>query len=252
MRTLACAGSMALVLSVTLGQDAARPAFEVASVKPNTSGGTQGGVRSDPERLTATNATVRQLLLFAYNLPDYQLLGPHSIETERYDVTAKAPIPGDTAQLRSMLQTLLTDRFRLKLHRETKTVPVFWLITAKNGPKLRKFEEGKQAPAIRPGIHAIYAGFAAGATVPQLADLLSRYLQQPVLDKTGVDGRFSIQLEWAFDATPQAGAPGPETSDPGASLFTAVQEQLGLKLEPHRSDVEFLVIDSVQKPLDDE
>jgi uncharacterized protein (TIGR03435 family) len=248
MRTLACSGSMAVVLCVAFGQDAARPAFEVASVKPNTSGAIQGGVRSDPERLTATNATVRQLLLFAYNLPDYQLLGPHSIENERYDVTAKAPIPGDTAQLRSMLQTLLADRFRLKLHRETKTVPVFWLITAKNGPKLRKFEEGKQAPDVRPGIYSIYVN----ATVPQLADLLSRHLQQPVLDKTGVDGRFSIQLEWAFDATPQAGAPGPETSDPGASLFTAVQEQLGLKLEPHMSDVEFLVVDSVQKPSDDE
>jgi hypothetical protein len=147
MRTLACAGSMALMFCVAFGQDAARPAFEVASVKPNTSGAIQGGVRSDPERLTATNATVRQLLLFAYNL---------------------------------------------------------------------------------------------------------RYLQQPVLDKTGVDGRFSIQLEWVLDIAQQAGAPGPETSDPGASLFTAVQEQLGLKLEPHRSDVEFLVIDSVQKPSDDE
>jgi uncharacterized protein (TIGR03435 family) len=248
MRTFPWAGSMALLLCIAFGQEAARPAFEVASIKPSASGGTQGGVRSDPERLTATNATIRQLLLFAYDLPDYQILGPRAIETERYDVTAKASVPVDTGQLRLMLQTLLTDRLRLKFHRETKTVPVYWLMAAKNGPKVRKLEEGDQSPALRPGINAMYLK----ATAPQFAERLSRYLQRPVLDKTGLEGRFFIQLEWALDAVPRGGAPVPETSDSGASLFTAVQEQLGLKLEPQRSEIEFLVVDSVQKPFEDQ
>jgi uncharacterized protein (TIGR03435 family) len=240
---------MALLLGVALGQnEPVRPAFEVASVRPNTSGGAQGGVRTDPERLTATNATVRQLLLFAYNLPDYQLSGPNSIETERYDVTAKASASVDTEQLRLMLQTILIDRFRLKSHRETKTVPVYWLVTAKSGPKLHKLEEGDQTPAVRPGINALYLK----ATAPQFAERLSRYLGRPVLDKTGLDGRFFIRLEWVLDATPQGGATASQTSDPGASLFTALEEQLGLKLESHKSELEFLLIDSVQRPLDNE
>ncbi len=138
-RAFSAGSLLALMSSGALGQLAvAPPAFDVASIKPNQSGNRRGGVHADPGKVVGTNATLQQLILFAYDLPGYQLSGPSWIETERYDLGAKAegsPLPG-TGQLRVMLQTLLADRFGFKAHREVKTLSVYTLVVAEDGPRL--------------------------------------------------------------------------------------------------------------------
>lgn len=217
-------------------------AFEAASVKPNKMGGARGPVQMKPESLTGTNVTLKQLMRYAYELQDSQLSGPGWTETEGYDVTAKPNRPASASQLRLMLQTLLEDRFKLKLHRETKDLPVYWLVVAEGGPKLRDPKEeavfntalGGKSP-FRPGFNAVFTN----KDLPGFAERLSRGIGRPVVDKTGIKGQYWFQLEWAADHQP--GTAGP-------SLLTAIQEQLGLKLEEQRAPTEVLVIDHVEKP----
>jgi uncharacterized protein (TIGR03435 family) len=156
-----------------------------------------------------------------------------------------------------MLQGLLSDRFQLRVHREPKEMPVYLLSVAKGGPKLEKMtDECTPRPNGFCGGYTSRIGLIAGekASMAQLADALSAILNHPVLDQTGLSGLFSdVKLEWVPDET-QYESWGPQAykravSDPsGASLFTAIQEQLGLKLESAKGSVEVLVIDSAEKP----
>jgi uncharacterized protein (TIGR03435 family) len=223
-------------------------AFEAASIVVNKSRGNQGGVRADPAILTATNATMKQLILYAY-----QVAGPDWLDSERYDVRGKAEGTASTDQMRLMLRGLLAERFRLQAHRETKEMPVYWLVVAKNGPKLHDVKEADalmqngSPPALRPGVNGMFIR----ARLSDLADVLARPLGRPVLDKTGIDGWYFFQLEWALDPPPGAGA---VTAEPRAtipetdpSLFTALEDKFGLRLESRRSAIEVLVIDQVER-----
>ena len=238
--------------------------FEVASVKP-ASPDTRGVImRFTPGGgVRVVNGSMKQIILLAYNMEKFQISGgPGWVDTERFDIIGKAPgrqadgdQPEPTAeqqqQARQRLQSLLVDRFHLTIHRETREAPIFVLVVSKKGPKLRQSEQGFDGISGRPGQ-------LTGEKVPMpvLASVLSGILGRPVLDQTGLVGTYAFKLEWTPDsggsnpiATEKAEAAGVPATDPsGPSLFNAIQEQLGLRLEPQKGPVSFILIDQVERP----
>lgn len=264
-----------------------RPKFEVASVRENTSGDGKMMFGIQPGgRFTTVNVPLWDLIRQAYGLQRSQLVGgPDWMETARFDIVAKGE--GDIARgagpggppgpLNFMLQDLLEDRFKLRAHRETRELPIYALMLARTdgklgpglnastidcasmaargrlGPPPRSMAPGERPPCgmrMAPG-HLI----GGGMPISQLTLPLSQFAQRMVVDRTGLSGNFEFDLKWTPDALPPGapppGAP-PLTIDPnGPSLFTALQEQLGLKLESERAPVEVLVIDHVERPTPD-
>jgi bla regulator protein blaR1 len=231
--------------------------FEVATVKVNRSGSGRGGFRPEPGRLTATNVSLKTIIQFAYAMKEFQIVGgPNWLDSEKYDLVAKAAQPVPRDKLMRMLQPLLAERFKLAVHRETKEMPVFALVVGKTGAKFREAPTGEiPALTIRPGAGTLQLK-GVKASMSQLADTLTMIMGRTVLDRTGLRGDFSFSAEWANDpgqfgnpagfiAPSETAAATPEVS--GSSIFTAFQEQLGLKLEPQKGPVEVLVIDHVQR-----
>ena len=220
-----------------------QPAFEVASIKPNASGemSSRSGTRPGG-RYIGTNMSLKGLVMQAYGLQHFQVTGgPGWIETDRYDINAKGEENVPERQISLMLQSLLAERFKLKVHRETKESGIYSLVVGKNGVKLQ--------PSSAQGVSFGVGGrkiTAQGASMADLANLLTIQVRQPVLDKTGVAGRFDITLSWVPDA-----ASATAGVDAAPSIFTVIQEQLGLRLEPGKGPVEILVIDSAEKPKPD-
>jgi len=234
-------------------QDAAGPAFEVASVKPNKTGVRGGRLNTDPGRLTITNIPLRTCIKAAYGVQDYQLSGgASSIEDEHYDIDAKAESPVGDDQLMLMLRRLLADRFKLKLHRESKEMQGYGLIVGKSGPKLQEVElAGKGWSRNRvDGIEGQEISMA------RLAEILAGRLGRPVVDLTGIKGVFDLKLSWTPDPAmvknPAENKESPAVdsmSDPsGLSIFSALQEQLGLRLEARKVPGEIIVIDHLERP----
>jgi uncharacterized protein (TIGR03435 family) len=270
-----------------------RPQFEVASIKPNTSG--NGLVMIRPPvggRFTATNATLNMLVGIAYKVRSNQISGgPAWAASERYDILAKADGNPTHDQFAAMLRALLEERFQLVAHKETKDMPVYALLIAKNGPKLPAAKEGactafspdKPAPPPpRPpqpgqpfqppptpcgGFLMMGNRLEAGKVgMAQLVNVLANVTGRTVIDKTGYTGTFDVHLEWTPEggmgrgglgggpvvvgAGPGGTGPGgaPEVDSSGPSIFTAIQEQLGLRLESQKGPVETLVIDRAEKP----
>jgi uncharacterized protein (TIGR03435 family) len=256
--------------------------FEVASIKINARGGSGAYVQALPGRLVMANFSLRSLIIFAYGVKDYQISGdPPWISSDRYDVQAKAEGNASVKKMEgSMLQRLLEDRFKLVLHRETRQLPVFELTVAKDGAKLERSKEGgcipysvESPPPLSPArgdSRPTFCGFprlavdglnrtleGAGVSVAELAMSLSRSeLRRTIINKTGLAGTFDVHLKWTVDAT--TGTPGlgisdhPGTAQPpadpgGPSIFTALKEQLGLKLDSTKGPVEVLVVDHVEK-----
>jgi bla regulator protein BlaR1 len=308
LRAAAIAGVAALVvLAISplravsgsrLQAPAAGPTFEVASVKPNKSNDGRVFFQNQPGgRFTATNVTLRMLIRQAYQLQDFQISGgPGWLNDDHFDIVAKA----DAAQLDAflaeqhtgptpiqlMIRGLLSERFNLAVHNETKDLPIYALVLARAdgrlGPDLKKSEidcaafmaagrgrgrggppPAPPAPGDRPGtpgsLGSMSCGFrigignivAGGASLSQLASSLSMFTGRVVLDKTGLAGGFDISLTWTPEQGPQRppGAPDVAPIDPnGPSIFTALQEQLGLKLDGQRGPVEVLVIDRAEHP----
>ena len=218
-------------------QQSPLPKFEVASVKPNKSQGVMdlGGAN---EKFHALRISLEGLIEYASNINHNEMVGPAWLGSETYDIEAKPERPVSIALIRQMLQTLLADRFKLKVHTETKELPVYVLVAAKNGPRLREAPADEE-PSLRrtPGhivaenepISEFIHAFRGNFFVPGLLD-------RPVIDTTGLKGRYDFTLEWAQHDT-----------DSGPSLFTALQEQLGLRLVAQKGPVEILVIDHVEK-----
>ncbi len=226
------------------------PEFEDASIKPNKSASRGFSVEHDAGRFTATNASLQNLIEMAYQVKRTQISGaPDWLNSERFDIVAKAPPSTPKSQILPMLQPLLADRFKLTFHRENKTVSGYALVVAKTGPKLHVSEaENSHFDGDRRSLSGQRMSLA------QLADTLSRRLDSPVSDRTGIPGFFDLKLQWTPDEGQPMTKPG---ADPepvsqtartdGPSLFTALQEQLGLKLETRKVPVEILVIDHVEK-----
>src|SRR5262245_47531495 len=254
--------------------DPGRPSFEVATIKPNNPDGRQMMITRPGGRLSIAGATVRMLVAAAYRVRDFQVIGgPNWINTDRFDIEAKAE---DGANIRYgqtgllMMQNLLADRFQLKTHRETGELPLYELIVAKDGAKLQSVPEperpGPNAPPpalpvpgakLPPGtLWSQRRGELVGSavTLANFVPWLSQTLGRTIVDKTGLTGFFDLTLRWAPDsvqpAEPFGASPDtPPPADPaGPSIFTALQEQLGLRLESSKGPVQVIVIDSVEAP----
>ena len=235
------------LLGIGVAIHAQTPAFDVASVKPNKSGGAGSSIRFTTGQISMENVSLKKLTLWSYGIPDdreYALAGPDWLTTERFDILARFPAETDGAQVRRMAQSLLADRFKLALHPETRQLATYVLVVAKNGPKIRAVEEGQSSTSGRPG-HLE----ATRTSVRKLCDLFARMVGTPVTDATGLAGVFTFTLDWTPDET-QRLTPPDENAQPnpgGISLFTAVQEQLGLKLEGKKGPVPILVVDHMER-----
>jgi len=235
------------LVTVSLSAGAQQPAFEVASVKPHKPGSAAEGrgresIDSGPGTLTVRNASLGSCVKWAYLVRDYQISGPAWLNDERYDITAKAAEPARIDRLREMLRTLLTERFGLQIHRERKDLPVYTLVAAKSGPKLHKAEPGGNT-----SMQGENGSFVFRATsMAQFAEDLSSLSQvdRPVLDRTGIPGVFDFTLKFGEDNNEMKRA---LIAGDGASVFTLIQDQLGLKLEARRDVVEVLVIDHAER-----
>jgi uncharacterized protein (TIGR03435 family) len=244
MRTVALLLTMtALTLAQTpVSEKAAK--FEVASIKPTSTQDGSFAINFPPGgRFSARNITVHNLLRSAYGLEDYQIAGgPAWINSPGFDIEAKAEAVGGGVpreQILTMIQSLLADRFRMAMHRETQQLPVYNLVVGKTGVRMQAADpDAEEDRSLRMG-HLI----ARRMSMTTLGNLLAFDLKRPVKDETGLSGEFAFTLDW----TRGLGESDAGQSS-GPSLFTAVQEQLGLKLESAKGPVEVLVIDRLEKP----
>ncbi len=261
-----------------------RPAFEVATIKPDT--GASGMIRiqiAPGGRLNAENVTVRILLGYAYDVRDYQISGaPSWAGSQQYDVVAKSEKAAPPTEMRLMMQSLLADRFKLAFHRETKTdAPVYELTPARGGLKLTASTAGScvtvdrdhpPAPPPPGGPIPNYCGNirmgrgridAWGIPMTRLIETLSNILGRAIVDKTGATGTYNFHLEYTPDQATAGGLgalPGPGGRAPGTpalapppdsaspDIFTALQEQLGVRAQSSKGPVEMLVIDRLERP----
>jgi uncharacterized protein (TIGR03435 family) len=228
-----------------------KPAFEAASVKPNNSGTYSSKTSLSPRgSITDINVTLQFLILQAYDLRGFQLVGGRAwTDQDRFDVEAKAPAIPDP-DIHAMMRSLLEERFQLKVHRETRALSVFLLSVAKGGSKLRSSSAGPRGGPISTRTNAGSAGgeiVASGVGIALLADALTSEVGRPVIDKTGLTGRFDINLKWSPSASGNARSRS-GSLDPQSAVFTAIREQLGLNLEPGTAAVEMLVIDDARNP----
>jgi len=217
--------------------------FDVTSIKPNQSGSDGTSINTLPGgRFVATNASLKMLIESAFGVKDFQIAGgPRWLDATSYDIEAKVDRNGRMSdeELRPYLQALLADRFKLKFHRETKEVSVYSLVVGKTGSKLAE-HTGTGEPSGRTLFGSGKASMSATkVTTKKIAEVLSQVLSRTVVDNTGLSGMYDLKLEWVPDQTAESTGP---------SIFTALQEQLGLKLESTRGPVEVLIIDSAEKP----
>jgi uncharacterized protein (TIGR03435 family) len=257
------AGATAVVSVYAAPPQEAQPAFDVASIKRDVSG-EPGGIFTCVPACHLERMTLRDLVIFAYRVRNFQVTGgPGWIDSERYNIDAKAEgAPSFNQEYVALqyqrLQTLLRDRFNLTIHRETKELPVYALTVAKGGPKLQQPNCVQREPGdftVAPGKYCGLIGGsmatgrlqASSTTMANLARFLSSMLSRTVVDKTGIAGEFDLQLTFSPDR-PAVPPPDAAGADLGPDFFTAMQEQLGLKLESAKGPVEVLVIDRVERP----
>lgn len=228
--------------------------FEVATVKPSEPNrpGKLFTVRG--REVLTINTTLADLITFAYDLHLRQIVGgPSWMEADKYDVTGRPQAEGvpNVVQLRGHIRQLLEDRFKLAIHREKRTLPAYALTIAGGGPKMRKNDANPNGlPGL--GFKALGVLGVVNATMADFAGTLQgAVLDRPVVDRTGLEGRYDFTLEWTPDESQfrtfgSAPPPPPDAKLPG--LFTAIQEQVGLRLESVNAPVEVIVIDRVDKP----
>jgi uncharacterized protein (TIGR03435 family) len=254
-----------VLMAITLA-NAQKLEFDAASIKPNTSDSDRAGYERPPDsgRFTATNNALEMLITTAYKLKNFQISGgPTWIKSAHYDVTAESPQTHVTPeQFRAMLRALLAERFKLVVHTETREVPVYALAPSKTGLKITavtdvdcpKYESDKLPCG------AFYVGPSGlggrNVSMSFFTEALSNIVGRPVIDKTGFTGKFNVDLEYSPEGvtafgpagfTPQGLSAG-GNSDNKPSIFTALQDKLGIKLESQKAPGEILVIDHAEKP----
>ena len=253
MKRLLPAAGILLQAACAFGQAVPAPAFEAASIKPSQDPpGSSSGITTSTGRISARNVTLKRCVRGAYGVEEPRILGgPKWVDEARYDIEAKAAGPAGDHELMMMLQSLLTERFKLAFHRDTRALPGYALVLGNGGLKAKPSEPdaGSRTGSRWGSIEA------AACTMAQLALKLSEVLHLPVADFTAVPGEFDFQLKWTSDemqATPPDAGDRQATAAPdaasGPSLFDALHEQLGLKLESRKVPAEVLVIDHAEKP----
>jgi uncharacterized protein (TIGR03435 family) len=215
------------------------PRFEVASVKPSLADPGNSGITTRRGSLTANNVTLQRCIIGAYGVGPHQIVGgPAWLASDRFEINARAGANvNDDATLMLMLQDLLAERFHLELHRDMKTVSAYVLEVAKNGPKLEK-SQGAGDSSTSSGHGRLDA---RQTDMDLFAKVLARSMELPVVNRTGLEGRFDFKLAW----TPDGDKLAPDSPPP---IFTALQEQLGLRLRTAKAPVEVIVIDRAEKP----
>ena len=261
---VACAGQTAALPGST---DAAAkvPQFEVISVKPDKSGRGSGMARFRADGLTVVGLSLDDMLTAAVHVFDDQVVNePAWVKTEYWDIEAKVG-GDDVAALQSlsfdqrtaMFQQIVTERFGLKVHHETRELPVYALVVAKGGVKMTAAKPFPNPPAVAkngPGSLTLTGRGkleAEGTTMPYVATVLENQVQRKVVDRTGLTGAYDFTLTWTPDQPGNVEAGGsvlPAADESAPSIFTAVQEQLGLKLEASKGPVDVIVVDQIEKP----
>jgi len=265
---IALAGFVRLALAQTGG-----PAFEVASIKPSgpksVRGSSGGPGTSDPGRYTFGSATLIDLVEVGYHVDYFQISSKVPLDEQTFDLVAKLPEGATGQQFRLMMQNLLAERFHLKMHMQSKEFPTYELIVAKSGPKLKESAAGNVAapaprassdgfpdlPPNRPGMvaqHSVSGGFvlvrlkAQQEPISALARMLRLPDGQPMVDKTGLTGKYDFTLEFSSEV-PSAASGGDAQLPVTPNLFTALQQQLGLQLVDKKIPFDVVVVDSVDK-----
>ncbi len=228
------------------------PAFDVASIRPAAPGQEQGlkqrphRVHTTPGNLVMRNISMSEIVQWAYNVAPFQVTGPGWIGGERYDIVAKAAGPATDDEMRLMAQTLLANRFHLAMHREKKEVSGLVLLPGKDPSKLKASEQTGES-VFEPVPNKTAINFRA-MSMHEFATLLSEPMRKPVLDLTEIPGTFDFKLD-ASNYVPPPPAPGqpPEREDEVYMVIRAIQEQLGLRLEPRKFTLDMVVVDRVDK-----
>jgi len=236
---------ISLLLIGALAGAQVHPTFEVASVKRATGGGPPGDIPRNmdgsPGSFAMRNVPLRYALEWAYDMKDYEISGPDWMNVEeRYDIIAKAAGPATNDQMKLMLQTLFLERFKMNVHRETRDLPVYLLLPGR-GPARVKPASADGEPTLQGSPSGIYFH---NQPISRLTFLLTRRMDRPVLDKTGLTGVYDFTIDTSglgFNGQP------PQDPNAGPSIFTAIQDNLGLRLEAQRAPVDVLVIDHVEK-----
>jgi uncharacterized protein (TIGR03435 family) len=233
-----------VLLGAPLALAQPRQHFEVAVIRPTTATpGAGTSVELFPGgRVRIVNEPVKLLVRMAFQLQDSQIAGaPSWLDSDRYDIEAKtgAPEKPGPDQLSPLLQDLLVERFHLKFHRETREIPVYALVVAKGGPKLKPKADGEVSGMNTKSGRGTSQVTATATTLDVLAKYVGNRVGRIVVDKTGLGDSYDFTLAWAPNTVP-------DSADP--SLVTALHEQLGLRLESQKAPVEVLVIDSISRP----
>jgi uncharacterized protein (TIGR03435 family) len=289
MKLLAAVCFVGCLAACLAAQSPSRPTFGAASIKVNRATAGLVRVSMSPGRYSAVNVTLRLMLRQAYGIPDFRMSGgPNWIDVDRFDVEARADDAAAQGQpVTLMLRSLLEERFKLTVYTETRDSPIYALVVARSDGKPRsEIKLGSQlrrsgadclpptAPAGAPAPPPPPPGAGAGRgdqcpsiqgpglisgrkmTMARLADALAPSVSRVVIDRTSLDGNFDLDLQWLPDQPRQGGplangAGGFVPSPDLPSIFTAVQEQLGLKLDSQRGPADILVIERAEKPTED-
>lgn len=266
MTRVACA--FFVTLTIALGQPATdKPSFEVASIKPadpDPQNRYWVGMTADAGMVRFPNITLRDCIRAAYRMRDFQVEGPEWMNQARFEINAKLPAGASFDRIPEMLQTLLTERFQLRLRRDKQELPVYVLLPGTAGPKLKPAAAAKPddesptalGPDGKPRGPMMFryttSGIvltAASASLPTFVELMSRFTARPVVDMTGLTGQYQFELAFTPETTP-GGVSGPNSppafTDPGPSLFDAVK-QYGLRLQARKAPIEILIVTHLER-----
>jgi uncharacterized protein (TIGR03435 family) len=233
-----------LLISAAVGQ----PVFDVASVRASQSGKGEGkgreNIQASPGSLSMRNVTLKSAIQWAYHVMSYQVSGPDWINFDLYDISAKAADGAPDKQLQLMLQALLAERFKLVLHRETKELACFVMMAAKGGLKFHESEITDGEPVVNPN-RATMSVEVKGVPADRFVDMLSTLLHAPVINNTGLSGRYDAKVNISKYLPDGSGKEG--SFDPISTILLGLQEELGLKLESKKMPLDLLIVDHAEK-----
>ena len=260
LATLACISAISISFAQTAGTPAAvsaqatAPTNDVMTIKPNITDSGSMGLDTKGDHFIAHNVSLKHLLQYVYDLNEDSIAGvPAQFDTVRFDIEAKIVEPDldalkkmNSEQRRSMLRPLVAERFQLKTHTESRILPIYELVVVKGGPKFKLSDDQTKLGWGDIGLYYNKSDIkleGRGLPLPHLARTLADQVHRTVIDKTGLDGNYDLTLQWTPDDSPASA-----DANSAPSIYTAVQEQLGLKLQPAKAPVEVLVVDHAAMP----
>lgn len=224
----------------------AHPSFAVATIKPHDPASNSQGIHNAGDRVSIRNQSITSLMMFAYSINKHQVIDlPAWTETASYDIEGKTDTPGEPSlrQLQEMIQNLLADRFQLKFRRGQRELPVYAIQVAKGGAKLKSAANPDDQPDQQGNSHGTeMTQTYTNCSIPNFILGMQFFLDRPIVDQTGLTGKYDFSFHYTYDEV--------HSTDPNAApgLFTAVEEQLGLKFEPTKAPVGVFVIDHIEPP----